>query len=209
NKMKTPLINLNGDNLGEVELNDSIFAVPVRKDILQRVVVWQLAKKRGGNRKTKSRGEMAYSRRKIIRQKGSGHARRGDRRTNILRGGGTAHGPVVRSHEIALPRRIRRHGLRCALSAKAAAGDLHILDNAQMPDIKTKIAAQKLSDRGWHDVLFLESESAADTKFILSVRNIKRVRVMPVSGANVHDILRRKSLVLTQAALKDLETKLS
>ncbi|MGR4000628.1 MAG: 50S ribosomal protein L4 [Alphaproteobacteria bacterium] len=207
--MKGSVINLDGERLEEIELKDSIFAVPVREDILQRVVVWQLAKRRLGTRKARGRGEMSYSRRKLFRQKGTGNARRGDRRTNILRGGGVTHGPVVRSHETGLPKRIRRQGLCCALSAKAAAGDLHILDAARAESIKTKVVAVKLADRGWSDVLFLDSEATADKNFILSVRNLERVRVMSVAGANVHDILRRKSLVLTKSALADLETRLS
>ena len=207
--MKRPVLDLDGKSLGEVELSDAIFAAPVREDLLQRTVVWQLAKRRSGSAKVRSRGEMAYSRRKMFRQKGTGNARRGDRRTNILRGGGIAHGPVPRSFAIGLPKRVRRQALCAALSSKAASGDLHILAEAKAGEAKTKPVAEKLAKLGWQDALLLESEPAADKNFLLSVRNLETIKVLPSEGANVHDILRRKSLVVTKAALAELEARLA
>lgn len=208
--MKFPILDLEGNAVGEAELSDAIFAAPVRTDLVQRVIVWQLAKRRSGTRKSRSRGELAYSGRKMFKQKGTGNARRGDRRANILRGGGTAHGPVVRSHATSLPRRLRKQAMCSALSAKVASGDLHVLDAAKVSEIKTGPVAERLGKLGWIDALFIDgAASECDEKFLLSVRNLKTVLVLPSEGANVHDILRRRSLVITRSGLVALEARLS
>ncbi len=207
--MKCPVTNLDGKQVGEVDLSDAIFAVPVRKDFLHASVRWQMARSRSGTAKTKGRSELSYSRRKMFRQKGTGNARRGDRRTNILRGGGTMHGPRPRSYEHGLPKQMRRAALKAALSSKAASDDLYILDSAVVPEIKTRDIAKKFNQHGWNNALFLEREENADTKFLLSVRNLPQVRVLPSVAANVRDILAAKSLVVTRAALEDLEARLS
>jgi len=208
--VRLPVVDLDGRPAGELELSDAVFAAPVRRDLLQRAVVWQLAKRRSGTRKTRSRAELAYSRAKMFRQKGTGRARRGDRRANILRGGGTAHGPVVRSHETSLPRRLRRQALRAALSAKAASGDLHLLDAARADEIRTRPAARRLEARGWTDALLIDGPAeSCDRNFVLSVRNLPTVHLLPAEGANVHDVLRRRSLVITRAGVAALEARLS
>ena len=207
--MKCPVTDLDGKKVGEVDLSDAIFAAPVRSDLLHASVRWQLARARRGTAKTKGRSELSYTRRKMFRQKGTGNARRGDRRTNILRGGGTMHGPRPRSFEHGLPKQVRRAALKSALSSKAASNDLYILDSATVPEIKTRDIAKKFNQHGWNNALFLEREENADTKFLLSVRNLPQVRVLPSVAANVRDILAAKSLVVTRAALEDLEARLS
>lgn len=206
--MKCPVTTLDNKKAGEVELKDEIFALPIRKDILARVVKWQLAKRRAGTASTKSRGEVRGSTRKIYRQKGTGRARHGSGRANIFRGGGIAHGPKPRDHGFDLPKKVRRLGLKTALSAKAAEGKLIVIDAAKAESPKTKELRQRLEALGLGSALIVGGEQL-DENFSLAARNIAGIDVLPQIGANVHDILRHEHLVLTKDALEALEARLT
>ena len=205
--MKTEVINLDAGGAGEVELSDAIFGVEPRADILHRVVRWQRAKQQAGTHKTKSRGETAYSTKKIYRQKGTGGARHGDRGAAQFRKGGTAKGPVVRSHAHDLPKKVRALGLKMALSAKAKSGDLVIIENAAMDEAKTKALATKVDKLGWSKALVIDG-AEVNENFSRAARNLDAVRVLPSMGANVYDILNHKTLVLTKAGVEALEARL-
>ncbi len=206
--MKCPVTTLDNQQAGEIELNDAVFGLPVRKDILARVVDWQLAKRRAGTASTKTRGEINASTKKIYRQKGTGRARHGAKSANIFRGGGRAHGPRPRSFEYALPKKVRQLGLRTALSAKAAEGRLMVLDQARIDTLKTKDLRQRLDVLGLGSVLVVDG-AQLDENFSLAARNIVGIDVLPQIGANVHDILRHDYLVLTKDAVEALEARLT
>ncbi len=206
--MQVPVKNLEAQEVGTIELDDSIFNVEVRPDILQRVVVWQLAKRRAGTHKVKTRGEVNRSGAKIYKQKGTGRARHGSRRVNIFRGGGVAFGPVVRSHAIDLPRKVRALGLKCALSAKAKEGKLVVLDGLRLDEPKTKRVQAALERLGIGSALVVGGKEI-DRNFALGARNLPHVDVLPVQGANVYDILRRDVLVLTTEAVQGLAERLA
>ena len=205
--MKTEVINLDASGCGEVELADGIFGLEPRADILHRVVRWQRAKKQAGTHKTKSRGETAYSTKKIYRQKGTGGARHGDRGVAQFRKGGTAKGPVVRSHAHDLPKKVRALGLKMALSSKAKSGDLVIIENAAMDEAKTKALATKVDKLGWSKALVIDG-AEVDANFARAAQNLDGVHVLPSMGANVYDILNHKTLVLTKAGVEALEARL-
>jgi large subunit ribosomal protein L4 len=205
--MQFPVRNLAGEEVGTVELDDSVFGVPVRVDILHRVVRWQLAKRRQGTHKVKSRGEVARSRKKIYRQKGTGRARHGSRRAHIFVGGGIAFGPKPRDHAIDLPKKVRRLGLCCALSDKLREGRLIVLDEARLEQPKTKLLAQHLAQLGISSALVVTG-GEPERNFVLASRNLPRVVVMPQIGANVYDILRHETLVLTRDAVELLQERL-
>ena len=206
--MKLEVTKLDASTDGEIDLSDEIFALPVRRDLLARAVNWQLAKRRAGTHKVKSRGEITGTSKKAFRQKGTGHARRGNMKTNIMRGGGVTHGPVVRDHNHDLTKKVRKLALKTALSAKAASGQLRILDAAQAETHKTKALASALDKLGWSSALILDGAETADENFSRAVRNIPGVDLLPQEGANVYDILRRDTLVLTKDALTALEARL-
>ncbi|RDD61634.1 50S ribosomal protein L4 [Ferruginivarius sediminum] len=206
--MKCPVKTLDNNQAGEIELSDAVFGAPVRKDILARVVEWQLAKRRAGTASTKTRGEVEGSTRKIFRQKGTGRARHGAVRANIFRGGGIAHGPRPRSFGKDLPKKVRRLGLKSALSAKASEGKLIVLDDAKAESPKTREMRQKLQALGIGHALIVGGEQL-DENFSLAVRNIVGIDVLPMVGANVHDILRHDTLVLTKEAAQALEARLT
>lgn len=206
--MQVEIKNLSGEVVGSAELSDAVFGAPVRRDILHRVVTWQLAKRRAGTHKVKSRGEVSGSTAKMYRQKGTGRARRGSKRANILRGGGRAFGPVVRDHAIDLNKKMRRLGLRSALSAKAAAGELIVLDTAALAEPKTKLMADVLGKLGLRSVLFVVA-GEPERNFALASRNLPTIDLLSQEGANVYDILRRDVLVVTQDAAKLLEERLA
>jgi large subunit ribosomal protein L4 len=206
--MKCPVKTLDNNQAGEIELSDAVFGAPVRKDILARVVEWQLAKRRAGTASTKTRGEVEGSTRKIFRQKGTGRARHGAVRANIFRGGGIAHGPRPRSFSKDLPKKVRRLGLKIALSAKASEGKLIVLDDAKTESPKTRELQQKLQALGIGQALIVGG-AQLDENFSLAVRNIVGVDVLPLIGANVHDILRHDTLVLTKEAAQALEARLT
>lgn len=206
--MKTDVTTLEAGSAGDIELNDAIFGVEPRADILHRVVRWQRARKQAGTHKTKSRGETAYSTKKIYRQKGTGGARHGDRGVAQFRKGGTAKGPVVRSHAHDLPKKVRALGLKMALSAKAKAGELVVVDAIAMSEAKTKTLAAAAAKLGWSKALVIDG-SEIDGNFAIAAKNIEGLAVLPSQGANVYDILNHKTLVLTKAGVEALEARLS
>ena len=205
--MKCDIINLDSKNVGSVDLADAVFGLEMREDILHRVVRWQLAKRQSGNHETKTLGEISGSTKKPFRQKGTGRARQGSTRAGQLRGGGKAFGPVVRSHAHALPKKVRRLGLKTALSAKARDGNLIVIDAAASADGKTKPLAVQIKKLGWKSALIIDG-TTPDDKFYDATRNLIGIDVMSEQGANVYDILRREKLVLTKSAIEKLEERL-
>lgn len=205
--MKCDVINLDSKSVGSVDLADAIFGLEVREDILHRVVRWQLAKRQSGNHKTKTVGEVSGTNKKPFKQKGTGRARQGNARAPQMRGGGKAFGPVVRSHAHSLNKKVRRLGLKTALSAKAKEGSLIVLDEAKSAEGKTKKLATQIKNLGWKSALIIDG-SDLDEGFCLAARNIIGLDVLPSEGANVYDILRREKLVLTKAGLEKLEERL-
>lgn len=205
--MKCPVTTLDNKKAGEIDLDDSVFGLPARKDILARVVNWQLAKRRAGTHKVKTRGEVSGSTRKLFRQKGTGNARMGSARTTQRRGGGTVFGPVVRDHGHELNKKIRKLGLKTALSAKAAEGKLIVVDDVAMKEPKTAELAKKFAALGWSSVLIIDG-AQVDGGFARATKNLPLVDVLPQQGANVYDILRRDTLVLTKGAVEALEARL-
>jgi len=204
--MKLDVLNLDSGKAGSIDLDETIFGLEPRKDILHRMVVYQLAKRRQGTHKSKPRNEVNATSKKSVRQKGSGGARHGNKAAPQFRGGGTAHGPRPRSHVIDLPKKVRRLALKHALSAKRAANELIVIDDAKIADAKTKTLSETFARLGFVNVLIVDTE--VDEKFGLAARNIPNVDVLPVVGANVYDILRRHKLVLTKAAVAGLEARL-
>ncbi|WP_343563288.1 50S ribosomal protein L4 [Kiloniella sp. b19] len=205
--MKIAVTSLENKKAGDIELNDAVFGLTVRGDILSRMVNYQLAKRRAGTHKVKERGEVSGSTRKIKRQKGGG-ARHGSIRANIFRGGGVVHGPRVRDHAIELPKKVRKLALKTALSAKAAEGKLIVLDSLNVGEAKTSAVAKTLAGLGWSSALIVDGASVSEN-FARAARNIPGVDVLPSQGANVYDILRRDTLVLTKDAVEALEARLS
>ena len=204
--MKTNIISLDNKSVGEIELADDVFGLPVREDLLHRMVGYQLAKRRSGNHKTKIISEISGTTKKPYKQKGTGHARQGSLRSPQFRGGATIFGPVVRSHAYDLPKKVRKLALKVALSAKAADGKLIILDEAKSASVKTKDMVARFKTLGWSSVLVIDGQ--VDDNFALASRNIPHVDVLPQVGANVYDILRRDTLVLTKDAVQALEARL-
>lgn len=207
--MKAKIVTLTGaEAKGDVSLDKAIFGLELRKDILHRVVNWQLAKRQSGTHKTKERGEVSGSTRKLFKQKGTGNARTGSRKQPHKRGGGTAFGPRVRSHAHSLPKKIRSLGLKIALSSKQNGGKLLILQENKMKAVKTSEVAGGLSKLGIKSALIVVGETV-DENFKKSIANIKHVNVLPVQGANVYDILRHENLLMTEDAIKKLEERLN
>ena len=205
--MKAAVKTLDNKSAGDIELADEIFGVPVRRDILARMVNWQLAKRRAGTHKTKGISDIQGTTKKPWRQKGTGRARQGSLRAPQFRGGAVIFGPVVRSHEFGLQKKVRRLALKTALSAKQAEGKLVVLDTASLKDPKTKMLAQRFEKLGWRSVLIIDGPSV-DENFARAARNLPEVDVLPQQGANVYDILRRDTLVLTRDAVQHLEARL-
>ena len=205
--MKLTVRNLDNQEVGDIELADEVFGVPVRRDILARVVNWQLAKRRAGTHKTKGISDISGTSKKPYKQKGTGRARQGSLRSPQFRGGAVIFGPVVRSHALDLQKKVRRLGLKTALSAKQAEGKLVVLDAARVEEAKTKALRQRLDAFGWESVLIIDG-AAVDQGFARAARNIPKVDVLPTQGANVYDILRRDTLVLTREAVQNLEARL-
>lgn len=205
--MKAKVLTLDAGDAGEIELRDEIFGLEPRADLMHRVVVWQLAKRRAGTHKTKTRGEINRTTKKVYRQKGTGSARHGARSAPLYVGGGKAMAPVVRSHAFDLPKKVRTAALKHALSAKARDSKLVILDAAQVDAVKTNAVAKKLGKLG--DGHMLVVDGAFDEKFALSARNLPRVSLLPADGLNVYDILRLDTLIVTKSAIKAIEERLS
>jgi large subunit ribosomal protein L4 len=199
--------NLENQEIGDIELDEAVFGLPVRRDILARVVNWQLAKRRAGTHKTKGISDIQGTTRKPYKQKGTGRARQGSLRSPQFRGGAVIFGPVVRSHAFSLPKKVRRLGLKTALSAKLGEGKLVIIDAAHAAEPKTKALRARLDALGWGSVLIIDGP-AVDENFARAARNLPSVDVLPQQGANVYDILRRDTLVLTRAAVEHLEARL-
>ena len=189
------------------ELADEVFGLPPRTDILHRMVRWQLAKRRAGTHKTKLVSEVAGSTRKVYRQKGTGRARHRTRRAPQFRGGGVTFGPVVRSHAHGLQKKVRKLALKTALSVKQSDGKLVILDQASLKKGTTKILAKKIAKLGWESVLIIDGP-VLDQNFVRAAGNLPGIDVLPQQGANVFDILRCDTLVLTKDAVKHLEARL-
>jgi large subunit ribosomal protein L4 len=204
--MKLDVIKLDGGKAGSVDLDEALFGLEPRADILHRVVRWQRAAAQAGTHKVKTRSESTYSTKKIYRQKGTGGARHGARSAPIFRGGGVYKGPTPRSHAHELTKKFRRLGLCHALSAKAKAGELVILDEAA-GDGKTAVLAKQIKSLGWKRVLIIDG-AEVNENFAQAARNIEGLDVLPTMGANVYDILRRDTLVITKAGVEALEARL-
>lgn len=206
--MKAQIKNLQNSLVGDIDLPDDVFGVDVRADLLARMVHWQLAKRRSGNHKTKEIGDISGTTAKPWAQKGTGRARQGSTRSPQFRKGAVIFGPVVRSHETGMPKKVRAAALRCALSSKQAEGKLIVIDSAKSDSIKTKAAAASLKGLGiTGSALFIDGANL-DANFALSLRNIAQVDLLPEQGANVYDILRRDTLILTRAAVEQLGSRL-
>ena len=204
--MKTDVQTLDAKKAGTVDLSDEIFGLEPRADILHRMVTWQLAKRRAGTHKTKGRSEISRTGAKFGRQKGGGGARHGSKRSGIFVGGGKAHGPVVRSHAIDLPKKVRALALRHALSSKVKANELIVLDSAEAKTPKTKDLAGAFEKLGLSNVLVIDG-AQVNENFAKAASNLINVDVLPIQGINVYDILRRQKLVLTKAAVEALEAR--
>jgi large subunit ribosomal protein L4 len=204
--MDLKITTLGGKDAGKVKLSEEIFGLDPREDILQRVVRWQLAKKQQGTHKAKGRAEVSRTGAKMYKQKGTGRARHHSARAPQFRGGGKAHGPVVRSHEHDLPKKVRALGLRHALSAKIKADDVIVIDNLVATEAKTKALASVFETLGLTNALFIGG-AELDGNFKLAAQNIPNIDVLPIQGINVYDIVRRGKLVLSKAAVEALEER--
>ena len=204
--MELKVTTLEGKEAGSVQLSDAIFGLEPRADIIQRCVQWQLNKRQAGTHKVKGRAEIWRTGKKMYKQKGTGGARHGSARVPQFRGGGRAFGPVVRSHETDLPKKVRALALRHALSAKAKDGGLVVIDNAQVKDAKTKALVGHFSGLGLTNALIIDG-AELHAGFAIAARNIPNIDVLPIQGINVYDILRRQKLVLTKAAVDALEAR--
>jgi large subunit ribosomal protein L4 len=204
--MRAEVKTLDAGSAGEIELNDTIFGLEPRSDLIHRMVRYQLLKRMAGTHHTQDRSEVTTTGKKMYRQKGTGGARHGDKSVPQFRGGGKAHGPKPRSHAIELPKKVRALALRHALSAKAKAGEVLVLDKAQSADGKTKGLKQAFERLDLTNALIIDG-SEIEAGFARAARNIPNIDVLPVQGINVYDILRRKRLVLTRAALEALEAR--
>jgi large subunit ribosomal protein L4 len=205
--MKLDVLKLDGKKAGSIELDEALFGLEPRADILHRVVRWQRAKAQAGTHSTLTRAEVSYSTKKIYKQKGTGGARHGSRKAPIFRHGGVVKGPQPRSHAHDLPKQFRALGLRHALSAKAKAGELIILDNITMTEGKTATLAKVAKELGWKRVLIIDG-ATVDANFAQAARNIEGIDVLPTMGANVYDILKRDQLIITKAGIEALEARL-
>jgi len=205
--MELTITTLDGETKGSVSLSDTIFGLEPRQDLIQRCVVWQLAKRRAGNHKVKGRAEIWRTGKKMYKQKGTGGARHGSQRANLFRGGGRSFGPLVRSHAIDLPKKVRVLALKHALSAKAKDGGIVLIEDARLAETKTKVLKGHFARLGLANALIVDG-AEIDNGFRLAARNIPNIDVLPIQGINVYDILRRNTLVLTRAALDALEARL-
>lgn len=205
--MKLDMINLDAGTAGSIELSDDIFGIDdIRPDILQRCVVWQLAKRRSGTHKIKTRNEVARTGKKMYKQKGTGGARHGSRKAAQFVGGAKVFGPVNRSHETVLPKKVRALALKHALSSKVKSGSLVIIDDVAIAEPKTGALKLRFDKMGLVNALIIAGPEV-DTNFMLAARNIAHVDVLPNAGLNVYDVLRRNTLVLTRAAVEAIEAR--
>jgi len=204
--MKADVTNIVAGKAGSIELADHIFGLEPRTDIIHRVIQWQLNKRQQGTHQAKSRGEINRTTHKLGNQKGGGGARHGSRKAGIFVGGGKAFGPRFRSHETSLNKKVRALGLRHALSAKVKASELIIIDKADVKEAKTKFVIAAFAKLGWVNALIIDG-ATVNEGFANAARNIPNIDVLPIQGINVYDILRRKNLVLTKAAVEALEAR--
>ena len=204
--MELKITTLDGKAAGSVNLPDAIFGLEPRPDLIQRCINWQLNKRQRGTHKVKNRAEINRTGKKMYRQKGTGGARHGSARVNLFRGGGRSFGPLVRSHATGLPKKVRALALRHALSAKAKDGAIIVMDKATIKDGKTKALLTRFAKLGLDNALIIDG-AEIEAGFRSATRNIPNVDVLPVQGINVYDILRRRTLVLTKAALEALEAR--
>jgi large subunit ribosomal protein L4 len=204
--MKLDVTSFEGSAVGSVELSDAIFGLEPRQDLIQRYVLWQLAKRQAGTHKTKGRAEIWRTGKKLYKQKGSGNARHGSARVAQFRGGGRAFGPVVRSHAHDLPKKVRQLALKHALSAKFRDGGIMVVDHANAAEPKTKVLLEGFARLGLGNALIIDG-AAVNENFAMAARNIPNIDVLPIQGINVYDILRREKLVLTKAAVDALEAR--
>ncbi len=205
--MKCDVIDLANKKTGTIELDDAVFGVEVRRDLLARTVNWQLDKRQSGSHATKGRSDVSGTKAKPFKQKGTGRARQGSHRAPQMRGGGIVFGPQVRSHATELPKKVRRLALKSALSAKQAEGKLIVLDEAKAKTPKTGELAKALKALGWGRTLLIDG-AQIDANFAKAASNIVEFDVLPSVGANVYDILRRDTLVLTKDAVEQLTERL-
>ena len=204
--MELKVTTLEGKAAGSVELSEGIFGLEPRKDIIQRCVNWQLAKRQAGTHKTQGRADVWRTGKKMYKQKGTGGARHGSARVPQFRGGGRAMGPVARSHAHDLPKKVRALALRHALSAKVRAGGLVIWESADVAEAKTKTLRATFEKAALKNALIIDG-AAPHAKFAVAARNLPEIDVLPVQGVNVYDIMRREKLVLTRAAVEALEAR--
>ena len=204
--MDLKITTLAGADAGKISVSDEVFGLEPREDILQRVVRWQLAARQQGSHKTKGRAEISRTGAKMYKQKGTGRARHSSARAPQFRGGGKAHGPVVRSHAHDLPKKVRALGLKHALSAKAKASELIVIDDMASTDGKTKALVAQFASLGLANALLIGG-AELDQNFKRAVSNIPNIDVLPVQGINVYDILRRGKLVLSKSAVEALEER--
>jgi large subunit ribosomal protein L4 len=204
--MDMKITSLDGKEAGSVTLSEEVFGLEPRADLIQRCITWQLAKRQRGTHKVKGRSEIARTGKKMYKQKGTGGARHGSARANLFRGGGRSHGPVVRSHAIDLPKKVRALALRHALSAKAKDGGIIVIDRASIDGGKTKALHARFAELGLNNALIIDG-AEVEVNFARAARNIPNIDVLPVQGINVYDILRRHKLVLTKAAVDALEAR--
>ena len=204
--MELKVTTLEGKEAGSVQLSDEIFGLEPRKDIIQRCVQWQLNKRQAGTHKAKGRAEIWRTGKKMYKQKGTGGARHGSARVPQFRGGGRAMGPVVRSHEHDLPKKVRALALRHALSAKVRAGGLVVWESAHVEEAKTKTLRASFEKAALKNALIIDG-AEPQANFAVAARNLPEIDVLPVQGVNVYDIMRREKLVLTKAAVEALEAR--
>jgi large subunit ribosomal protein L4 len=204
--MDLKITTLTGDDAGTVAVSDAVFGLEPRGDIIQRCIVWQLAKARAGTHAVQNRADVSLTGKKFGRQKGGGTARHGSKRAPQFRKGGRSFGPVVRSHEIGLPKKVRALALKHALSAKAKSADIIVLADATLNAAKTKSLSESFGKLGLKNALIVDGASV-DANFVKAARNIPNIDVLPVVGINVYSILRRRTLVLTKAAVEALEAR--
>jgi len=204
--MKFDMTSIDGAAAGSLELDETVFGLEPRGDLIARMVRWQLAKRQAGDHKTLGRADIHRTGKKMYKQKGTGGARHGSARVPQFRGGGRAMGPVVRSHEHDLPKKVRALALRHALSAKVRAGELIVWEHAQLAEAKTKTLRASFAKTSLQNVLIIDG-AEVDENFAAAARNLPLVDVLPVQGANVFDIMRRGKLVLTKAAIEALEAR--
>jgi large subunit ribosomal protein L4 len=204
--MKATVTTLDAGTAGDIDLKDEIFGLEVRQDLIHRMVRYQLLKRRAGTHATKDRSEINVTGKKMYKQKGSGGARHGDKSVPQWRGGGKAFGPKPRDHAIDLPKKVRALALKHALSAKAKAGEIIVLDQAHSADGKTAALKTRFAKMGLKNALFIDG-AEIQAEFRRAARNIPHIDVLPIQGINVYDILRREKLVLTKAAVAALEAR--